>query len=168
MIKDFKISDLKLSAKTRVQCMHGCLFYKKNQLCPPHCLDLEQFKELINSYEYIRVVYENINYNDKEDLLKQRRHFHDKLLQEERKLKQNNVFSIAFDSGVDAMHDVVNNSDHGLGRFPICATGIDLQHLCAELLGISTENMLSFWKLLLPEFLTQSKSSCLCLGCVLF
>lgn len=174
-IKKVPISLLKIKTYTRLQCMLGCLHYKRNPMCPPSCQNTVWFEHLIASYQHANIYFENIEFNDRFDLLEKRKMFQTRLLEEERRLKlEGNFYALCFFSGECSMCDdkICNLNEcrrpfHG--RVPVCATGIDIMKLCEEVLGLSKEQSISYWKPLFSKnYFKKFDNKHLCLGIILY
>lgn len=144
-------SALKFVERTRLQCMHGCLHYKRHPMCPPASPDISWFKSLFKSYERATVLYEIIHFTDSIELLVRRNKFNSKLIEREQLLKKQGYhFALGFTSGAcSACENKACNAPECTrlltGRAPVCAVGIDLMHLCTEMLYLPLHNALSYW-----------------------
>lgn len=167
-------ANLRMIESSRLQCLHGCKNYKRNPLCPPSCPDFEWFQNLIQSYKSAAVYFEVITYIDTYDLIRKKNLFQGAILDEEHDLKKNgNYFALSFVSGACTMcEDKECNLDDcsrtHFGRIPICATGIDLSHMCGELLDIQQETVSTFWKLNLSNNYFEDNNKYFCLALILF
>jgi len=144
-------------------------------MCPPLCLEISKSRQLVNSYQYADIYFENIRFNDKFDLIEKRRLFQSKLLKEERRLRlEGNFFALCFFSGACAMcGDEICDLDECrrplAGRMAICATGIDMMKLCDEVLKLPKEQSISYWKPLFSEsYFEKFGNKHLCLGLILY
>lgn len=173
--KECTISSLKFIESSRLQCMHGCMHYKRNPMCPPNCPDVLWFNKVLKSYDKLKIVYELIHFNDSTDLTIKRNIFNKSVLEIEQRLKkEGNFFALGFISGACTMcEDKACRSEQCsrvlVGRASVCATGIDLMAICKDLLQHSTADSLSFWKANLSwEFFDKTSQGYLCLGLVFY
>ncbi len=174
-IKKVPVASLEIKAYTRLQCMLGCVHYKRNPMCPPSCPDVSKFGELVNSYQHVDIYFENIMFDDQSGLVEKRRLFQEKLLKEECRLrKEGNFYALCFFSGACSMcGDEICNLDKCkrplTGRMAVCATGIDIMNLCDKLLKVSKEHGISYWKPLFSEGCFENpKNKHLCLGFIFY
>ena len=144
-------------------------------MCPPSCPDIEWFIHLIESYEKIMVFFEIIDFSDKYDLTNKRNLFHAKLLENEHRLKrQGEYYALCFVSGACTLceRNKCNSNECKrplVGRTPICAAGIDLMHLSTEVLGLSKELSLAFWRPnLSKDHFDKTSDEYLCLGAICY
>jgi len=169
------ISLLKIKKTTRLQCLHGCLHYKRNPMCPPLCPDIDWFKQLIESYQKVNILFEIIEFADKADLINKKNIFQNEAIKIERKLKrEGNYYALCFAAGPCAMCVKDNNCSLSecsrvlVGRTPVCATGVDLMHLSTEIMKLSKDDSLSYWiPILSNNYFDELKNKYLCL-CLVF
>ena len=166
---------LRVKANTRLQCMHGCLHYKVNPLCPPACPDVQWFENISLLFKKVNVFYEIFERSDMVDAVKKRKSFHVQLLDIERKLKMNGkCYTLCCISGACTIctKEVCSAKEcerRLLGRTPVCATGIDLMHLFTGILKLPLGVALSFWKPnLSSDYFSKSNKSYLCLGLIFY
>ncbi|MCX5679370.1 MAG: DUF2284 domain-containing protein [Candidatus Omnitrophica bacterium] len=174
-IKKVPVVSLEIKAYTRLQCMLGCLHYKCNPMCPPSCLDTARTKELINSYEYANIYFDNIEFDNKFDLAQKRKAFQVKLLEEECRLKsEGNFYALCFFSGACLMcdDDICNLNEckrPSAGRMAVCATGIDIMKLCESVLKLPEGQSISYWKpLFAKSHFKEFNDRYLCLGLIFY
>jgi predicted metal-binding protein len=149
-------------------------------MCPPSCPDTIWFKKVIESYQHANIYFETIEFESRFELLEKRRSFQEKLLEEEHKMKRSgNFYALCFFSGVCSMcGDTVCHVDEckriAVRRAPICATGIDIMHLCHEILGLPREHCISCWIPLLRKeyfedlYTVDLVNEHLCIGLLLY
>jgi len=169
------VSSLIFAEITRLQCMHGCSHYKRNPMCPPFCKDTLWFKQLLKSYERVKILYEIIDFADNHDLAVKRNIFNSKLLEIEHDLKKKGkYFALCFISGACTMCEnkpcnLAECKRVHVGRTSICALGIDIMHICTEILHLPLKNSLTFWKTnFSKDFFDDSSHRYLCLGLILY
>lgn len=155
--------------------MHACAHHKRNLMCSPMCTEEPDVVNLILSYNNARVLYEIIEYKDRKDLIAKKNKFQEGLLKSEAELRgSGNYYAMAFAAGPCTMCDTQECNKHNchrpfLSRMSLCSTGIDLKHLTMQLLCLSQQEALSYWKLQLPqEYFVETDDKYLCLGLILY
>jgi predicted metal-binding protein len=144
-------------------------------MCPPNCKDDDWFKQLVGSYKKAIICYEILSYNDKFDLTSQRNNFNLSLINLEQQLKrEGNFFALSFISGgcmlcEDKLCSLAECNRVNYGRTPVCALGLDIQHVGEQILLLEPDEALSFWKANLSKSLFDPASSgYLCLGLLFY
>lgn len=173
--KECSIESLRFSGNTRLQCMHGCIHYRRNPMCPPNCMDDTWFKQLISKYKKAIICYEMITYRDNLDLTIQRNVFNQDLIKQEQQLKkEGHFFALSFISGGCTLcEEKLCSQDEcsrvNSGRTPVCALGIDVQHMGEHILSLAQEEVMNFWKANLTKSLFDpSSKEYLCLGILVY
>ena len=173
--KEVRIESFKFLDNARLQCMHGCIHYRRNPMCPPSCRDDIWFRQLFARYDKATVCYETVTFRDNADLTLQRNVFNLNLIKLEHQLKkEGNYFALAFISGgctlcEEKVCTLVECTRVNSGRTPVCALGIDMQHLGEQVLSLAKQDALSFWKANLSRSLFDpSSKGYLCLGLLVY
>lgn len=172
---DCSVIDLRISVKTRMQCIHGCQHYKRHMNCPPLCPDDMRMHEVLKSYNRARICYEKVMCDSAIELSKKHATFHLQLLEQERALRESGAgFALAFAS---APCNACEGGDCRLthchrphvGRMPICATGIEMDHFITDLIGLEKEDAALFWRGKLSEqYFRQNHLEAFFVGVVLY
>ena len=139
-----------------MQCLHGCQHYKRHMFCPPACPDEVHMRDVIGSYGSARICYEMFEFVSEQDMREKFVEMHLQVMEQERLLRSDNRFAMAFIStACNACDAVTCELTHcrrpHIGRMPICATGIDIQHLITVVLGLAKEDAAFFWRGKLAE-----------------
>lgn len=149
---DCSIKDLRINVASRLQCLHGCMHYKRHIYCPPNCPNEAKMRDYLGAYQNLRVCHEKFSYGSNSELKRMIISLHLKLIDEETKLrKEGHHFAMAFTSApCQSCEDGECHSAHcrrpSLGRMTICATCIDLGHLLIDVLDLKKEDLISFWR----------------------
>lgn len=166
------ISSLQFKINTQVICRHGCNEFKKNPLCPPYAPNISWFEDLFASSTHATIFFEPIEFNGQYDLKNKKRSFNKSVLDEEYALKkQGKCFAVAFFSGACEMCDdciEIECTRPIVGRFPVCAIGLDLQHLFQNVLNIPPEQYLNHWRSLLPKEYLILENTYFAMGLIIY
>jgi len=130
---------------------------------------------VVAAYNKVEVLYEVVEYVDEEDSTSKRNAFNKEVLECERRIRgEGSYYALAFFSGPCSLCEERKCCEERCRRFaaarmPICASTIDLKHLSTEVLGLSTDHALSFWKSNLTQHYFRDHSpEHLCIGLVLY
>ena len=149
---DVPVSRLQFKYCSRLLCMHGCVHYRRNPLCPPNGHDVFEMVNILQRYQTARIRYRIGSSASRDEVLSLRRDFHRALLGDERALREcGHHYALAFTTGACSQCEVAECTQETcnrapIGRVPLCATGIDVAHLSHDILGLSVSQALQFWR----------------------
>lgn len=64
------VSDIPVENRTRLKCAYGCRGYSKRLSCPPHVMDVDEFRQILKEYSTAVLLIEEFDTSGVENLLK--------------------------------------------------------------------------------------------------
>ncbi len=65
-----EITDILVENRIRLKCIYGCRDYGQSLSCPPHVMDVDIFRKILNEYSQALLLIENYNLSNEPDVLK--------------------------------------------------------------------------------------------------
>lgn len=64
-----KIEDIVVENRVYLKCAYGCRDFGKRLNCPPHCISINEFKEILKEYEKGVILVEKYELTNQEDIM---------------------------------------------------------------------------------------------------
>lgn len=65
-----KTADIPVENRTRIKCAYGCRGYGKRLSCPPHIMDIDEFRKILAEYNKALLLIEEHDMSNEPDILK--------------------------------------------------------------------------------------------------
>lgn len=69
-VYEIKSSDLIIENRTRLKCIYGCSGYGKRLSCPPHIMEIDEFKKIIAEYTQALLLVDKLDLSQESDIIK--------------------------------------------------------------------------------------------------